>query len=170
MLKLPSGKILELENCYYRPKIIRNIISVLLLLQRGYEINGKSNSCSISFSNEIICHGVINNGLLILSNDNVFHINESKKRKREELNNTLLWHCRLGHISETRINKLYKEEFFDLYDYESLGTCESCLMEKMTKTLFSRYGERTSELLGLVHTDVCSPVTTEARGGYSYIL
>ena len=32
MLKLPSGKILELENCYYMPKIIRNIISVSLLL------------------------------------------------------------------------------------------------------------------------------------------
>ena len=79
MLKLPSGKILELENYYYMPKIIRNIISVSLLLQRGYEINGKSNSCSIFFSNEIICHGVINNGLLILSNDNIFHINESKK-------------------------------------------------------------------------------------------
>ena len=130
ILKLPFGKILELKNYYYMPKIIRNIISVSLLLQRDYEINGKSNSCSISFSNKIIYHGVINNGLLILSNDNVFHINESKKQKREELNNTLLWHCRLGHISETRINKLYKEEFFDPYDYESLGTCESCLMKK----------------------------------------
>ena len=160
MLKLPSGKILELENCYYMPKIIRNIISVSLLLQWGYEINGKSNSCLISFSNEIICHGVTNNGFLILSNDIIFHINESKKRKREELNNTLLWHCRLGHISETRINKLYKEEFFDPYDYESLGTCESCLMGKMTKSLFSGHGERTSELLGLVHTDIYGPVTT----------
>ena len=85
MLKLPYEKILELENCYYMPKIIKNIISILLLLQRGYEINRKSNSCSIFFSNEIICHGVINYGLLILSNDNVFHINESKKRKREEI-------------------------------------------------------------------------------------
>ena len=72
------------------PKIIKNIISVSLLLQRSYKINGKSNSCLISFSNEIICHGIINNGLLILSNDNIFHINESKKQKREELNNTLL--------------------------------------------------------------------------------
>ena len=86
------------------------------------------------------------------------------------MNNTLLWHCRLGHISETRINKLYKEEFFDPYDYESLGTYESYLIEKMTKTPFSGHGERTSELLGLVHTDVYGPVTTEARGGYSYFI
>ena len=86
------------------------------------------------------------------------------------MNNTLLWHCRLGHISETKINKLYKEEFFDPYDYESLDTYESCLMGKMTKTSFSGHGERTSELLGLVHTDVCGPVITEARGGYSYFI
>ena len=75
-----------------------------------------------------------------------------------------------GHISEIKINKLYKEEFFDPYDYELLGTCESCLMGKMTKTPFSGHGERISELLGLVHTDVCGPVTTEARGGYSYFI
>ena len=53
------------------------------------------------------------------------------------------------------MNKLYKEEFFDPYDYESLGTCESCLMRKMIKTQFSGHEERISELLGLVHTDVC---------------
>ena len=33
ILKLPYGKILELTNCYYIPKIIRNIISIPLLLK-----------------------------------------------------------------------------------------------------------------------------------------
>ena len=83
MLKLPSRKILELENYYYMPKIIRNIISVSLLLQRGYEINGKSNSCSISFSNKILCDGVINNGLLILSMI-IFFILMKAKSEREK--------------------------------------------------------------------------------------
>ena len=151
------------------PKIIRNIVSIPLLLKQGYILNVTSNGCSISFSNKIICFSIFNNGLLILSlNDNIFHID--KKQKREEINNTLLWHCRLGHISETRINKLYKEKFFNPYDYESLRTCESCLMGKMTKTPFSGHGERTSELLGLVHTDVCGPMTTHAQCGYSYFI
>ena len=43
-------------------------------------------------------------------------------------------------------------------------------MKKMTKTPFSGHGERTSELLGLVHTDVCDPMIIEARGGYSYFI
>ena len=49
MLKSPFGKILELENYYYMAKIIRNIISIPLLLQQDFEINEKSNSCSIFF-------------------------------------------------------------------------------------------------------------------------
>ena len=82
----------------------------------------------------------------------------------------MLWHYRLGHISETRINKLYKKKFFDPYDYESLRTCEPYIIGKMIKTLFSGYEERTSELLRPVHTDVCSPMTTEVRERYSYFI
>ena len=80
LLKLFSRKILGLENYYYILKIIRNIISVLLLLQCGYEIERKGKSYSISFSNEYICDGIIDIDLLVLSlNDNIFHIDERKK-------------------------------------------------------------------------------------------
>ena len=101
------------------------------------------NGCSIFFSNEYYGSCYIDNNLLIHAlNKNIFHIKKNMKKKREDVNVTYLWHYRLGHISESRINKLYKEEFFDLYDYESLGTYKSYLMGKMTKTPFSRYGER----------------------------
>ena len=75
ILKLPFAKILELKDCYYIPKVIRNIISVPLLLKQGYTMNVVSIGCSISFSNDIICYGVFSNGLLTLSlSDNIFHI------------------------------------------------------------------------------------------------
>ena len=65
-------------------------------------------------------------------------------------------------------NKLFKDNFFDPYDYESYRTYESCLMRKIIKTPFIWYRERASDVLDLVHTDVCSPMSTQARGGYSY--
>ena len=43
-------------------------------------------------------------------------------------------------------------------------------MGKMNKTPFSGHGEKTTELLGLIHTDVCGPMITQARGGYSYFI
>ena len=58
------------------------------------------------------------------------------------MNVTYLWYYWLGHINKSRINKLYKDKFFDLYDFKLYGTCESCLMGKMTKTPFTGYEKR----------------------------
>ena len=40
----------------------------------------------------------------------------------------------------------------------------------MTKTPFSETMERASDLLEIIHTDVCGPKSVEARGGYRYFL
>jgi transposase InsO family protein len=43
-------------------------------------------------------------------------------------------------------------------------------MGKMTKTLFSGTMERATDLLEIIHTDVCGPMSVEARSGYCYVL
>ena len=48
--------------------------------------------------------------------------------------------------------------------------CEPCLMGKMTKTPFSGTMEGATDLLEIIHSDVCSPMSVEARGGYRYFL
>ena len=52
----------------------------------------------------------------------------------------------------------------------SLLICESCLEVKMTKRPFTRKGLRAKEPLGLIHSDVCRPFTTQARRGYEYYI
>ena len=47
-------------------------------------------------------------------------------------------------------------------DYESLDACEPCLMGKMTKTPFSGTMERATDLLEIIHTDVCGLMSVEA--------
>ena len=42
-------------------------------------------------------------------------------------------------------------------------------MGKMTKTLFSGTMERATDLLEIMHTDVCGSMSVEARGGYHYL-
>ena len=41
---------------------------------------------------------------------------------------------------------------------------------KMTKTPFSEAMEQANDLLGKIHTDVCGPMSVEARGRYHYFL
>jgi hypothetical protein len=40
----------------------------------------------------------------------------------------------------------------------------------MTKVPFAGKGMRSDELLGLIHSDVCDPMSISARGGYSYFV
>ena len=60
--------------------------------------------------------------------------------------------------------------FLELLDYESLDACEPCLMGKMAKTPFSRTMKQATDLLEIIHTDVCGPMSVEARGEYRYFL
>ena len=53
---------------------------------------------------------------------------------------------------------------------ESLDACEPCLMGKMTKTPFSETMERATDLLEIIHTDVCGPMSVKAHGKYRYFL
>ena len=52
----------------------------------------------------------------------------------------------------------------------SYATYESCLHGKLTNSPFSGTGERATELLELIHSDVCGPMSTHAIGGYSYFI
>ena len=68
------------------------------------------------------------------------------------------------------MKKLHADGLLESLDYESFDTCEPCLMGKMTKTPFSGTMERANDLLEIIHTDVCGPMSVEARGGYCYFL
>ena len=96
------------------------------------------------------------------------HNIEVKRCKVDSDNPTYLWHCRLGHIGVKRMKKLHDDGLFESLDFESLDTCEPCLIDKMTKTPFSGTMERASDLLEIIHADACDPMRIEACGGYHY--
>ena len=103
----------------------------------------------------------------------VIHIFIVLKPKRYKFNNdsvTYLWHCRLGNIGVKRMKKIHADGLLVSLDYESVDACKPCLMGKMTKTPFSGTMERTTDLLEIIHTDVCDPMSVKARGGYCYFL
>ena len=75
-----------------------------------------------------------------------------------------------GSYRVKRMKKLHKDGLLESLDYESFDSCEPCLMGKMTKTPFSGTMERASDLLEIIHTDVCGPMSVEVRGRYRYFL
>ena len=52
-------------------------------------------------------------------------------------------------------------------DVTALPVCEPCLKGKMTMRPFKAKGYRAKEVLDLVHTDLCGPMSISAREGTS---
>ncbi|GJU11968.1 zinc finger, CCHC-type containing protein [Tanacetum coccineum] len=96
-----------------------------------------------------------------------FHFN---KRAKLNLDSTLLWHCRLGHISKKRIEKLQHDGLLNSTNIKSFEKCVSCMSGKMARKPYSHQVERAKDLLGLIHTDVCGPFRTVSRQGASYFV
>ncbi|GJR25405.1 retrotransposon protein, putative, ty1-copia subclass [Tanacetum coccineum] len=96
--------------------------------------------------------------------------NVSTKRAKHNLDSTYLWHCRLAHISKKHIEKLQQEGLLKSTDDESFDQCVSYLSGKMTRKSFPHRPERATNLLGIIHTDVCVPLRHVSRQGASYFI
>ncbi len=46
-----------------------------------------------------------------------------------------LWHCRLGHISKGRMERLIKEEILQPLDFSNADHCLDCIKGKFTKKI-----------------------------------
>ena len=124
-------------------------------------------------SNIFYGHAPLMSGLFLLnldSSDTHIHSIETKRCRVHNDSATYLWDCRLGHIGVKRMKKLHADGLLESLDSESLDACEPCLMGKMTKTFFSGTIERATDLLEIIHTDVCGLMSVDARGGYHYVM
>jgi hypothetical protein len=66
------------------------------------------------------------------------------------------------------MKKLHQDGLLESLDFESFDTCEACLIG--AKTPFNGYVEHSSDLLEIIHTDVCMPMSVPARGGFHYFI
>ena len=151
-----------MEDCLYIPNVRRNLISTTYLGKHGYCVILKDNVV-IKNGKIFICFGNIVDGLYILTSDkhelynseldNDSHV-KSLKRKFPSTSYAYLWHLRLGHINLNRIQRLIKDGLLEPMDFD-----ESCLEGKMTKQPFNAKGRRAQDLLELIHSNVCGPMS-----------
>ena len=134
-------------------------------------LKSENNCCSVYMTKTFDGHTPNENSLLDLDrSDTHIHNIEAKRCKVNNDSATYLWHCRLGHIGIKRMKKLHADGLLESLYCESFDTCEPCLMGKMTKTPFFRTMEQATDLLEIIHIDVCGPMNIEARSGYHYFL
>ena len=91
------------------------------------------------------------------------------KRKLTNGNSSSLWHKRLSHISKRRIERLVSDEILDSLDFADFEICTNCIKEKQTN--IRRFGaNRATDVLQLIHTDICGPFPTVSWNGQQYFI
>ena len=82
----------------------------------------------------------------------------------------VLWHKRLGHISEKGLQVLARKSLIPLAINESLSYCDHCLVRKQHTISFNSRSKKKLDKLKLVYSNVCGPMDVETLGGNIYFV
>ena len=94
-----------LEDCLYVPDVRRNLISVFCLSCNGYSSVFNKNFIFVKYNDDIIYRGMLSDNLYLLEPISLqinSHKTNHKRKKISPVNQTHLWHLRLGHINQSR--------------------------------------------------------------------
>ncbi|MCO5609644.1 hypothetical protein L7F22_063874 [Adiantum nelumboides] len=165
-LSLPNDSIFTLTNVRHVPKLAKSLISTGQLddaryhttfgnqsrkLYKGSLVVMRGNKCGTLYPLHV--SGVHNHVVVITEEPSVS-----------------LWHRRLGHMSQTRMEYLPRFKYIPVFDFFDFSTCEYCMFGKQNKSSHSRRGSHKSEHLELVHSDVCGPMPVLFLGGALYFV
>ncbi|KAJ9550227.1 hypothetical protein OSB04_014272 [Centaurea solstitialis] len=121
-LSLPSGLVLELDNCYYIPNMIKNVLSFDLLVDQGFHYKYDYKMLSVFKDNIFYFKATPVNGLYTVNlQDNSSEIYHISKRSKDIEDQTYLWHCRLGHINKKRVELLLKGDVCGPFSHVARG-------------------------------------------------
>jgi len=82
-----------------------------------------------------------------------------------------LWHMRMGHLHHGALRILRKTvsgvlELSTKWD----DVCRGCALGKYAKDAFSRSNNRAKSVLGLIHLDICDPMSTKSLSSVEYFI
>nr|GEU52217.1 hypothetical protein [Tanacetum cinerariifolium] len=174
-LCLPSGLEIVLNNCHYAMSITRGVISVSRLYEDCFINRFVNNIIRVSRNNMVYFSAIPRDGIFEIdlynsyTNESSIYVVSNKKAKLD-LDSALLWHCRLGHISKKRMEKLQHNGLLNSTDLMAFEKYVSCMSRKMPRKPYTHQVEKAKDLLGLIHTDVCGPFKIMSRQGASYFV
>jgi hypothetical protein len=147
------------------PKMKNSFISVSKLISEGFKVEFDKDGYKVHNARGVVVVQARRDKNLYLLNVNVrkdtTHIINSLKE------GAMLWHERLGHLNMASLKELdAMVDGMNLKKVPLHHICEGCVKGKHQRTSFPKDGTtKASQLLEIVHTDVCEPMRTTSHGG-----
>ncbi|GKA92357.1 zinc finger, CCHC-type containing protein [Tanacetum coccineum] len=101
---------------------------------------------------------------LNIVNDNI----ASAFMSTSKLNDSILWHARLGHVHFKRMQDMSKDGLIPAFDMDT-EKCKTCMLNKITKKPFQNVKCKT-KVLELIHNDLCDLHATPSLGNKKYFV
>ena len=80
-----------------------------------------------------------------------------------------LWHNRLAHLNYRALSTVKNiVTGIPVLQVDHDGTCRGCALGKNAKKFFPNSESISKEILDLVHSNLCGPMTVASFGGYHY--
>ena len=124
-----------LEEAFVVLLFRRNLISISCLDKFGYYCSFRNGMVSLYLNSNVIGTGSLTDKLYKLNikatngNETLHSSNYGIKRKLINENSSMLWHKRLGHISNQRIQRLVSEGILNPLDLSDFQVCIECIKQ-----------------------------------------
>ncbi|CAL8091268.1 unnamed protein product [Prunus armeniaca] len=169
LMKFTSGKELTLLDVLHVPDIRRNLVSGPVLSNKGFKLVFESNKVVLTKGGMFVGKGYLADGLFKLNvSANSMNNNINKASAYMVDSSSTLWHARLGHVNFRSLHRMYNLGLLPKLDSIENIKCETCTESKFARKSFKSVHNRSNELLGLIHSDLCDFKSTPSRGGKQY--
>lgn len=161
-----------ISDIVYVPELRANLLSVSKMVGKGHSVVFHNEKCSIYDSDdfdtkgEVVATATLKNGLYELDVEECSLLTSVAGPNSQEL-----WHKRLGHLNRASMQLLSNGMAEGVtYTNERGEQCQMCLLGKQTRQPFAKIGgKRATNILELIHTDLCGPMPVSSWNGARYI-
>ena len=169
-LKLDDGTVKTLSFVRHVPELKRNLISLGTLDEVGYTCKIESGGMKITRGSYVAMKGIKKGGLYVLLCETLCNPNANAISSKPVVDQTNLWHKRLGHISEKGLYYLNKSNVFGHDIVSKLEFCENCVLGKQHRLSFKLSSHRSKSVLEYVHSDLWRPAKVQTQGGNRFFM
>jgi hypothetical protein len=162
LLKFTFGRELVLKDVLHAPEIRKNLVSGFLLNKDGFKQVLEADQFVLSKKGMFVGKGYACDGMFKLN----VEMNENDNSSAYIVSCVNVWHGRLCHINSKYMKNMSCLGLIPKLENE-FEICEICSMTKITTKSYKSV-ERDSELLELIHSDICEFEGILTRGGNRY--
>ncbi|CAH2109079.1 unnamed protein product [Euphydryas editha] len=157
---------ITVENVLCVPMLSTNLLSVSQLIRQGNKVHFTSKGCEIFNKHDtLVATASLLNG--------VYKLNTTTCLVAAVAESPGVWHRRLGHVNSYNMNKMQDAvkgiKFTEIANINK-SNCIVCCEGKQNRLPFAHEGNRSTELLEVIHSDICGPMENLSLGGARYFL